>query len=323
MTDATILVLDTSDLEPIQPSGFVPPSQRTSYSDPLVQCFLAQAFGGLFPKLESIEKNAARYRQENPEDGPLRDCVIAQSMDDIPQAEIMRLLQGWITLRRIVMETTAPEGVRSLLMNLRIPDPRVAPHFYRVSNPAGGDRKLHILTGFQGPSAPSMTLEEGIATMLDVKPSQLESLLATSMAPSPSTTPLTSPDVGVTNAPPAVAKSSGVKNVALLFSSIALLLFAVGIVWKLSERPTVSPASPQVATAPQPAIPAPAAPAVSPAPEVVVSAEPAKAAVAPQPAQAPLPTLDAMNTGMPAEESPSRATSQQSSNADLNNLMVR
>jgi len=316
MIAATTLVFDTTGLKPIQPSGFVPPSQRTDYSDLLVQDLLREAFGGQFPKLEAIEKNAAIYRHENPASGSLIDCAAVQSIDDIPQTEIMRLLQGWITLRRIVMETAAPEGVRSLLMNLRIPDPRVAPHFYRISNQEGEERKLYVLIGFEGPTAPSMALEEGIASMLNVKPSQLESLLATSMGPSKSTPRPMSHDAPAVNAPvPAAKPSSAAKNVALLCSSVALLVFAVGIVWKMNAQPSRIPASEPVATASPSAVPPVSHPALS-------IAEPADAPAA----LAPLPTLEAMTTefqpgtATPPVTSPSPQTSKA---ADLTDLMTQ
>jgi hypothetical protein len=326
MSDATTLVFDTTGLEPIQPSGFVPPSQRTGYSDPLVQDFLAEAFGGQFPKLESFKGNAAVYRHENPAVGSLVDCVAAKSLEDIPQTEIMRLLQGWITLRRIMMETTAPEGVRSLLMNLRIPDPRVAPHCYRIGNTNSEDPKLYVLTGFEGPIAPSVPLEEGIAAMLNVSPSRLESLLASSMTPStstPSTTGLRPASVEKSLTTPATP--SGVRNVALLFASAALLIFAVGIVWKMNSRPASVPER-ELATTPHPSLPPrhviePASEIPLPVtPPVVSVAEPAVTPSAAPAKIAPLPTLDAMSTGI----SPHATTPQPASQpADLTNLMAR
>jgi hypothetical protein len=323
MTDEPLVALDITDLKPIQPSGFVPPSQRTGYSDPFVQGLLSQAFGGQFPRLESIEKNVARYRYDHPEEATLGDMAAARSIEDIPQAEAMRLLQGWITLRRIVMESTSPEGVRSLLMNLRIPDPRVAPCFYRVSDPPNGDRKLFILIGFEGPSAPSVTLEEGLAAMLDVKPSQLESLLATSIAPSKSAARETHPEASTANAAaPVMVRPPGSKNIALLCSSVALLLFALAIVWKLNERPSPSAPSLQIAATLQPVVPAPELPTVSSAPETIAPPGSSSASV-PRSAPAPLPTLDAMNTGIPPQGAASHPTTQQTSdNIDLN-LMVR
>jgi hypothetical protein len=321
MIAATTLVFDTTGLKPIQPSGFVQPSQRTGYSDPVVQNFLKEAFGGQFLKLESFKENAAIYRHENPAAGSLIDCVTAKSHKDIPQPEIMRLLQGWITLRRTVMETAASEGVRSLLMNLRIPDPRVAPHFYRIGNAKSEDPKLYVLTGFEGPAAPSVALEEGIATMLNVNPSQLESLLATSMTPSatnlypmPAQKPVSTP-----------APSLGVRNIALLCASAALLIFAVGFVWKMNSQPAPAATNPLVTT---PQAVAPNRQAIEPTPQapspavqpVVSSAEPAPPPHGSPTKAAPLPTLDAMSTGV----QPDAATSQPASQpTNLTNLMAQ
>lgn len=333
MIAATTLVFDTTGLKPIQPSGFVPPSQRTGYSDPLVQDLLKEAFGDQFPKLESVEKNTAIYRHDTPVIRSLADCVAAQSIQDIPQAEIMRLLQGWIVLRKIVIETTVPEGVRSLLMNLQVPDPHVAPHFYRISGPKSEEKKLYVLIGFEGPAAPSMALEEAIAAMLNVKPSQLESLLATSMVSSlPVTSRATTPDVTSARISSSVAKpSSGVKNVALLCSSVALLIFALGIVWKLNSQSSPLPAAPAVTIAPQSTVAEPPASKPVPQPVTVESqpalsvAEPSGVPIAPPPKPAPLPTLDSMTTGVPAETNASHTPSSQSitKDADLTNLMAQ
>ncbi len=175
--------LNTKDLKPIQPSGFVPPSQRVHYSHILVQNFLFEAFGGLFPKLEMLEDGTAVYRHRNSNTDSFTSCVAAESINDIPQGEAMKLLQGWITLRKLVMEATVPEGVRSLLMNLKIPHPRVSPWFYHLRETLDGQKKLYILIGFEGPAVTLVSLEEGIAAIMNVPPSQLESLLATSMAP--------------------------------------------------------------------------------------------------------------------------------------------
>jgi hypothetical protein len=326
MIAATTLVFDTTGLKPIQPSGFVPPSQRTGYSDPVVQDFLQDAFGGQFPKLESFKENAAVYRNENPAAGSLIDCVAAKSLKDIPQPEIMRLLQGWITLRRSVMETAAPEGVRSLLMNLRIPDPRVAPHFYRIGNVKTADPKLYVLTGFEGPTAPSVTLEEGIAAMLQVSPSQLESLLASSMTSSPSTpssTAVHSAPAGKSHSSPSAP--SGVRNVALLFASAALFIFAVGVVWKMNSRQASAPAHELTTTHAPPVSPRheiePAQEVPPPVTQPVVSAaEPAAPPPAASAKTAPLPTLDAMSTGIPPHSTTSQPASQP---ADLTNLMAQ
>jgi hypothetical protein len=327
MIAATTLVFDTTGLKPIQPSGFVPPSQRTDYSDPLVQDLLKEAFGDQFPKLESVERNTAIYRHDDPAVRSLVDCVAAQSIQDIPQAEIMRLLQGWIVLRKIVIETTVPQGVRSLLMNLQVPDPRVAPRFYRVSGSKNEEKKLFVLIGFEGPDAPSMALEEAIATMLNVKPSQLESLLATSMG---SSVPVT-PRVTTVQAPASVAKpSAGAKNAVLLCSSAALLIFAVGTVWKLNARPSHIQEAPPAAITPPSTVATPTAPALQPvaveSPPTPSIAEATKLPVAPLSKPAPLPTLDAMTTGVQPETTPSHATSpapQPSPNANLTDLMAQ
>ncbi len=95
----------------------------------------------------------------------------------------MKLLQGWLALRKLVMEETISENVRTLLMNLRIPDPNLSPWFYCVQSLPNGQSKLYVIIGFEGPDLQTVSLEEGISAMLNVPQSQLESLLSTSMAP--------------------------------------------------------------------------------------------------------------------------------------------
>jgi len=308
MSLATTLVLDTTDLSPIQPSGFVPPSQRVRYSDPVVQDFLRQAFQGQFPRLEASDAKSATYRHENPAADSFASSAAVISMQDFPQAEVIRLLQGWITLRKLVMEATVPEGARSLLLNLKIPDPRVAHHCYRVRAPEGGDRKLYVLVGFEGPAAPSVALEEGIAAMLNVPAMQLESLLATSMAPTGNTTRLHTLD-SPAPAPAAPAPKTGGKPVALLAAAAALVVSVAGLVWK-SNGAEPAPPNPPVANAPV-AVEPPAPAATTP------SATPAVPTPAPEPAPAAAPVnLDTM-TGAP----PARPATKDASN--LTNLMTR
>jgi hypothetical protein len=309
MSPATTLVLDTTGLSPIQPSGFVPPSQRVRYSDPIVQDFLRQAFQGQFPRLETSDGKSATYRHENPAADSFASSAAVASMQDFPQAEVMRLLQGWITLRKLVMEATVPEGARSLLLNLKIPDPRVAHHCYRVRAPEGGDRKLYVLVGFEGPAAPSVALEEGIAAMLNVPAMQLESLLATSMAPTGNTTRLHTLD-SPAPAPIAPALRTGGKPVALLAAAAALAVSVAGLIWK-NNGAEPAPANPPIANAPI-AVEPPAQVATAAATPTVTPAVPAPE---PAPAAAPV-NLDAM-TGAP----PARPASQDAS--DLTNLMTR
>jgi hypothetical protein len=240
MSSAKTLVLRTTGLNPIQPSGFVPPSQRVGYSDPLVQDLLRKAFRGQFPRLDYVGEDSAVYRHENPATDSFTSATVANSIDDLPQPEVMRLLQGWIALRKIAMEPAVPEGVRALLMNLKIPDPRVAPHFYRVQGIADDRKKLYVLIGFEGPAVPSIALEEGIAAMMNVPPSQLESLLAVSMTPSvdTSTAAEKSPAENETEleTPGGTKRRRGGKGLAL--AGVAVLLVAsLGVAWSMGGKP--------------------------------------------------------------------------------------
>jgi hypothetical protein len=327
MSAANTLVLDTTGLSPIQPSGFVPPSQRARYSDPLVQSFLWQAFRGQFPRLESMENDSAVYRHENPATDSFASSVAAASIQDIPQAEVMRLLQGWITLRKIAMESTVPEGVRSLLMNLKIPNPRVAPSFYRVQGAPGGNKKLYVLIGFEGPAVPSVALEEGIAAMLNVPPAQLESLLATSMAPTGNTTRIHVLDPLATEAGKSQTKQPArIRNLAITGAAAALMVVALGTIWKMSGSPSGAAPTPErpphaAQQTTGPIAPPEPAPVVPPAPQNV-PAEAARPLAQPEPtAHSP---LEEMSAGTPPRTTASGKTAPEiSDDTNLSDLMAQ
>lgn len=238
MSAAKTLVLDTTGLKPIQPSGFVPPSQRVGYSDPLVQDLLRKAFRGQFPRLDYVGEDSAVYRHENPATDSFASSTVANSIQDLPQPEVMRLLQGWIALRKIAMEPTVPEGVRALLMNLKIPDPRVAPSLYRVQGIADDRKKLYILIGFEGPAVPSIALEEGIAAMMNVPPSQLESLLAVSMAPNINASTADPEEVAATSESPDRTKSRRTGKGLALVGVAVLLVASLGVAGSMNGKPS-------------------------------------------------------------------------------------
>ena len=238
MSSAKTLVLDTKGLSPIQPSGFVPPSQRVRYSDPLVQDLLRKAFRGQFPRLDYVGEDSAVYRHENPATDSFASATVANSIEDLPQPEVMRLLQGWIALRKIAMEPTVPEGVRALLMNLKIPDPRVAPGFYRVQGIADDRKKLYVLIGFEGPAVPSIALEEGIAAMMNVPPSQLESLLAVSMAPNADTSTAGPEEIEAEPQSPNSTKPRRTGKGLALAGVAVLLVASLGVAGSMNGKPS-------------------------------------------------------------------------------------
>lgn len=169
--------LKLGDLSSIEPSGFVPPKRRRTYTDGLVQHYLQTAFGELFPSMRIASENFAQFWHIA--DG-VETCGIsrpAASIEEIGQPVASRLLGGWSSLCEATRQAPTGEGIRSLLLHLHLPDPRYALDFYRVAETPGKTPLLHIFYGFDSIQKPSLPVAEALSIFLGISMDDADALL--------------------------------------------------------------------------------------------------------------------------------------------------
>lgn len=176
-------VMETSGLKLVQPPGLRSPRQRISYDSQEVQENLIHAFDGLIPYMNVIDGDYVQYHWD---DGSGRDScaesVPVESMAALPKGEMLRLMQGWIMLRKLAQNPNLPAGMDTMMLNFRIPDPRIAPKCYRVYKcPKTRQQKIHICWGYESSKMPSIPIDRAVAAFFGVTVENITSLLATSM----------------------------------------------------------------------------------------------------------------------------------------------
>ncbi len=177
-------VIDMAGLKMVQPPGLRSPKQRITYVSAEVQEHLCLAFGGILPWMQVVDDDYARYLWD---EGDGRDTCAeslpVESMAAIPKGEMLRLMEGWIMLRKLAQNPELPPGMDTILLNFRIPDPRHAPDFYRVYRCAKtGRQRMHVLWGFESPKRPSVPVDRAVAALFGVPVDNIGSILATSFA---------------------------------------------------------------------------------------------------------------------------------------------
>lgn len=275
------LLFDVSQMQMAQVPGFVAPRLRVPYTDAKVQELLATAFEGQLPPLSLTPEGHAVYRWvENERD----TCKISQPLNhpsQIPAAESMRLLQGWIKLRHLVTEGSVPEGVRSLLLNLRLPHPERAIMLYRLSSVHEDEPRIHILHGFENNETKTIPIEEAIALLLSIPTQQVAELAGQSQHTIGKPKPAGSSEA---------SKSKRPSYPLAAFLLVLLLIGGITSWFVLRPRPqakhSVTPAK-TIVTAPASIPPAPASLPVTAAP----------------PASPSVPSIDAMSVDQPKNTS--------------------
>ncbi|MDB9741510.1 hypothetical protein OAB00_01505 [Akkermansiaceae bacterium] len=122
------VLIDTNRFSEITPPGLSSPKNAISYHDTVVQDFLKTAFKGIFPEI--IETPEGYAYQAIDKSGRDR-CSLskpAHNLSDIPKGEVLKLTEGWIRLRRKITEeeTQIDSKTRSILLNIKIPDPALS-----------------------------------------------------------------------------------------------------------------------------------------------------------------------------------------------------
>jgi hypothetical protein len=173
------VLIDTSQLQLISSPGLNSPKESIDYYVQSVQQILSECFQGIFPNIVQSQEGLAYQLVDN---GGLDRCsrsVPANSISDIPKGEVMKLMEGWIRLRRH-MQGEFSKTLKSILLNFRVPDPQTSIQFYRIEQ-FGGQTKLLIFWGYQSIEKPCIPIEKALSQFLDVTTGHLQSILSTSI----------------------------------------------------------------------------------------------------------------------------------------------
>lgn len=175
--------IDTSTMLPITPPGFASPKDQISYTNEEFQDIVIESFGTLFPRIVTSDRSIYyELMDERKKTELISISTPAKSIQDIPKSEVMRLLEGWIRLRRYAQEPMLPSQLRALILNFKVPDPDKSIDSYRLVS-LRGKVSLHVLWGFQSALNHSVTLEQALSKLLEVPSDQLISLMASSVKP--------------------------------------------------------------------------------------------------------------------------------------------
>lgn len=173
-------VVDPNTHVPVPPPGLTKPSYSTQYTSPVVFQELSRYFGDLFPEIKS-DGSEFYYTLKAP---GRNDAAVSakpvQSIDEIPESEIFKMLEGWIRMRQDLRVGDVHDRAHPLLLNLRIPNPVTCPEAYRLYR-QNDESKLLIYWGFERKGSSSVPLEQAMSSILKVPIARLRSILSTSM----------------------------------------------------------------------------------------------------------------------------------------------
>jgi len=174
--------IDTDKYVEIKPPGLDSPKKAISYHHPQVQHIISGAFSGLFPSIVQSEEGIAYQLLDQKGFDRCVKSQPAKNISDIPKPELLRLMEGWIRLRRRLQDEELGKSIQSILLNFRVPDPRTAIEHYRIEK-IGDTKRLIVFWGFETAKKPCVPLERALSLFLDVPTGHLQSILSTSMSP--------------------------------------------------------------------------------------------------------------------------------------------
>lgn len=183
-------VIDTTRWEPIQSPGLRAARHQLAYDSQQIQVVLSEAFSTMFPSIVDAGNKVKRYQSINSGGKDVfGDAVPAKNISDIPRAETMRLMEGWIRLRRKLQEENHPDNVTAILLNFRVPNPRQSLDRYMIYK-KGDETRLIIRWGYETNEEKAVSLERAISILMDVPLGHMRSILSTTMSQTTSTVPV-------------------------------------------------------------------------------------------------------------------------------------
>ena len=183
-------VIDTNQWAPIQSPGLRAAKHQLAYDSQQIQMVLSESFSTMFPSIVEVNKKEKRYQSVNSGGRDVfSQAVPAKNISDIPRAETMRLMEGWIRLRRKLQEESHPDNVTAILLNFRVPNPRQSLDRYMIYK-KGDETRLIIRWGYESKEAKAVSLERAISILMDVPLGHMRSILSTTMSQTTSTVPV-------------------------------------------------------------------------------------------------------------------------------------
>lgn len=184
-TEISILI-DTKKLNPLRSHSFSPKGNNIDYTHPEVQKILIENFGIIFPKIAITDAGPAYqvlfYNNRKKE----INFISAKSIADIPTHDLHTLLEGWIRIRRIIQDPSIDKNVKSIILNLRLPDPEKSIQQYIIAE-CKGDKGLIVSWGYDSDKVPSCPIDEALSKLLKVPKRELQKMLRTATAPETTT----------------------------------------------------------------------------------------------------------------------------------------
>ena len=183
-------VIDANKWEPIQSPGLRAAKHQLAYDSQKIQMVLSESFSTMFPSIVDVNKKEKRYQSVNSSGRDIfSQAVPAKNLSDIPRAETMRLMEGWIRLRRKLQEENHADNVTAILLNFRVPNPRQSLDRYMIYK-KGDEKRLIIRWGYETKEEKAVSLERAISILMDVPLGHMRSILSTTMSQTTSTVPV-------------------------------------------------------------------------------------------------------------------------------------
>lgn len=249
MSKGDLSIIDTNNWKPVQSPGLKAPRHQLSYDSAEIQHVLAESFGAMFPSIVAEKNGLKRYSFLNKQGvDQFAKLKPAKNIGDIPRAEMLRLMEGWIRLRRKLQEEEVPSKVGSILLNFRVPNPRESLDRYMLYK-VGDEERLVIRWGFETKDDRAVSLERAISILMDVPLGHMRSILSTTMTATTSTVPvgqmLSSVSAGEGGKPSAKLQRKTAVGLAIAVSS-TLVLGGLLISKEMQDEEVVAVASGQV-----------------------------------------------------------------------------
>jgi len=186
MNPKKYILIDTEKLSPIKSSSFSSAKNNIDYTHSSVQKILRESFGMILPSIVQTDEGLAYQAIDQNGVTHSINAQPAQNISDIPKSQLLKLLEGWIRIRRRNLDSSISNSIQSIFLNLRLPDPRKAIQQYLVEN-STEKKRLYIMWGYESEDAPSVSIDKALSIFLDVPRDNLQSVLMTAMSPDMST----------------------------------------------------------------------------------------------------------------------------------------
>lgn len=234
MSEGDLAVIDTNEWKPVQSPGLKAPRHQLSYDSPEVQQVLMESFHTMFPNIVEDEKGSKRYQIINSSSVDIFPrAKPAKNITDIPRAEMLRLMEGWIRLRRKLQEQEIDPKVGAILLNFRVPNPRESLDRYMLYK-EGDEMRLVIRWGFETKERRAVSLERAISILMDVPLGHMRSILSTSMTPATSTVPVSQMIASAAAGEGGQNRGNGIHSnktiLALAGAGVCMLLVGIALV---------------------------------------------------------------------------------------------